>query len=143
MNTATLNGITLDGAPASGAKTVTYTTDAKLVYQFTKTYTTDAILQAKQSKTYTTDAVLQGGSSKFYSTDAVLVIPYHDQAHWGQMIGNNVVRPIDPNRVATWSTYSRPGSPIDGMTGRNVSTGKLETWNEKANKWQNADGTDA
>jgi hypothetical protein len=140
MNVGTLNSIALNSTVANGSTLLTYTTDASLLYVNNLPYTTDAVLQATQVKTYTTDAVLEGGSIKFYSTDALLIIPFHDQAHWGQMIGNNIVRPVDPNRVATWSTNSRPASPVDGQTGRNVQTGKLEIYDEKSATWKDAAG---
>ena len=140
---APLNSIALDSVPSTGSKNKTYTTDARLVFVKTKTYTTDAILRATFTKTYTTDAILQGGATKFYSTDAILVTPYHDFGQWHEMIGNNLSVPIDPNRISTWSTYSRPSSPLDGQTGRNVQTGKVETWDEKSGTWKLADGTAA
>lgn len=140
MNIGTLNGIALNSAPANGNTLLLYTTDAKLLFINIKTYGTLGLLRATQTKTYGTLALLEGGSIKFHSTDAVLAIPFHDQAHWGQMIGNNVVRPIDPNRVATWSTYSRPTSPLDGQAGRNVQTGKIEVWDEKNATWKDAAG---
>jgi hypothetical protein len=140
MNISALNTIALNSNLAAGGKSTTYSVDAHLVTVGSETYSVDAILQASFSRTYGVDALLQGGSSKFYSVDAILVTPYHDQAHWGQMIGNNIVRPIDPNRVATWSTFSRPSSPIDGMTGRNVQTGKIEVYDEKSSSWKDAAG---
>lgn len=140
MNVGTLNSLTLNSTAANGTQRLEYTKDASLLYINIETYTKDAILQALRAVTYTKDAVLEGGSTKFYSKDALLVIPFHDQAHWGQMIGNNIVRPIDPNRVATWSTNSRPASPVDGQTGRNVQTGKLEIYDEKNATWKDAAG---
>lgn len=140
MNTTAFNTIALNSVLSAGGKSTTYSVDAHLVVVGSKTYGADAILQASFSAQYGVDALLQGGSSKFYSVDALVATPYHDQAHWGQMIGDNIVRPIDPNRVATWSTFSRPASPIDGMTGRNVQTGKIEVYDEKSGGWKDAAG---
>lgn len=144
MNTGTLNSIALNSTvagTAGGSKT--YKTDGYLVIVQSKTYTTDGILRATQTRTYTNDALLQGGSTKFYSNDAILATPYHDNAPYGQMIGNNITRPIDPNRMAEWSTYSRPSSPINAMQGKNMQTGKIENWNTITNRWELSDGTAA
>lgn len=142
MNNAVLNSTVLNSKPPGGAAShsQTYSVDFLSVTQSTKTYSIDFIGQGVFTQTYAIDFIGQGATTVFYAIDFLAATPYHDQAHWGQMIGNNIVRPIDPNRLATWSTYSRPSSPIDGMTGRNVQTGKIETWDEKNNVWKDAAG---
>jgi hypothetical protein len=142
MNVGTLNSIALNATVAGGAATRTKTVGigARWVSVVTKSTSISAIWQATQTKTVSIGALWQGGSTKFVAIGAYWAIPFHDQAPWGQMVGNNLVRPLDPNRIATWSTYSRPSSPMDGQTGRNVQTGKIETWDEKNNTWKDAAG---
>lgn len=140
MNIAPPNRVALNAPAGSGAKTVNFGVGATWVVVQSKAFSVGAIWQKNQSVTFGLGALWQGGSTKFFGIGAYWATPYHDNAPYGQMIGNNLVKPIDPNRLSTWSTYTRPASPIDGMTGRNVQTGKLETWDEKNNVWKDAAG---
>ena len=143
MNIGTLSSLTLRGYPNTGPKSLTYSIDMRLVNQRSQTHTIDMVLQATNKVTYAVDMVLQGANSTFYALDMVLADPNHDNGSWQVQTGSGITQPIDPNRIAVWSTYTRPSNPIDGQAGVNHQTSKIEYYDGKTSLWRNADGSAA
>ena len=143
MNLSPQNSLPLSSYPNTGPKSLTYAVDMKLVYARSSVYAADMLLQVNIAKTYAVDMVLQGANADFYGVDMILADPNHDNGPWHMAVGNGLTQPIDPNRLAVWSTYSRPANPVDGQTGVNKQTFKLEYWSEKQARWNNYDGTAA
>lgn len=142
MNNRNLhNATTLNSVPGAVSKTIFYKIDALVVSVKNKNYSVDAKLRATYTRTYGIDGLLQGGSTKFYSVDAIISTPYKDNGAWIQSIGDNIGVPIDPIRLSTWSTYSRPANPIMHQSGINTQTGKIEYWN--GTSWKNYDNSNA
>lgn len=140
MNSALLNATPLNTVGGgSGTKITSFSIDAILAIQVSKETAIDALLMGQYLAEVGIDAVLQGASTKFVSIDGVLATPYRDMGAFYRAVGDGISVPIDPNKISSWSTYSRPANPVLHQIGINRQTGKIEYWNGTA--WKNYDNS--